>query len=37
MAVTLTISLLGVFFLWMGAGSLKRDLETNLQALARAE
>ena len=33
MAVTLTISLVGVFFLWMGARSLKRDLEVNAQAL----
>jgi spore maturation protein SpmA len=36
MAVTLTISLVGVFFLWMGVRSLKGDLETNRQALARA-
>jgi len=37
MATTLTISLVGVFFLWMGVRSLKRDLETNRQALASAE
>ena len=35
MAVTLTISLVGVFFLWMGARSLKRDLEVNALALER--
>ena len=33
MASTLTISLVGIFFLWMGARSLKRDLQTNQQAL----
>jgi hypothetical protein len=37
MATTLTISLIGVFFLSMGVRSLKRDLETNRQALAGAE
>ena len=37
MAVTLTISLVGVFFLWLGMRSLKQDLETNRQALALAE
>lgn len=37
MVITLTISLLGVFFLWMGVRSLKRDLEANQRALARAE
>jgi MFS family permease len=37
MAITLTISLVGVFFLWMGARGLKRDLELNQQALACAE
>ena len=37
MAVTLTISLVGVLFLWMGVRSLKRDLETNRQALAGAD
>ena len=36
MAVTLTISLVGVFFLWMGARGLKRDLELNQQALSAA-
>ena len=35
MAATLTISLVGVFFLWMGARSLKRDLEVNALALER--
>jgi hypothetical protein len=35
MAVTLTISLVGVFFLWMGSRSLKRDLEVNALALER--
>jgi hypothetical protein len=34
MACTLTISLVGIFFLWMGARSLKRDLQTNKQALS---
>ena len=34
MACTLTISLVGIFFLWMGARSLKRDLQTNQQALS---
>ena len=34
MAVTLTISLIGVFFLWMGVGSLKRDLEANASEMA---
>lgn len=33
MACTLTISLVGIFFLWMGARSLKRDLQTHKQAL----
>ena len=37
MATTLTISLIGVFFLSMGVRSLKRDLETNRQALALSE
>ena len=37
MAITLTISLVGVFFLWMGVRSLKQDLETNRRALALAE
>mgnify|MGYP003341096757 CR=1 FL=1 len=37
MATTLTISLIGVFFLSMGVRSLKRDLETNRQTLAHAE
>ena len=37
MATTLTISLIGVFFLSMGVRSLKRDLETNRQALALLE
>jgi hypothetical protein len=37
MAITLTISLVGVFFLWMGARGLKRDLKLNQQALACAE
>jgi len=37
MATTLTISLVGVFFLSMGARSLKRDLEINREALAHAE
>ena len=37
MATTLTISLIGVFFLLMGVRSLKRDLETNRQALALLE
>ena len=36
MVVTLTISLLGAFFLWMGARGLKRDLELNQQALSAA-
>ena len=34
MATTLTISLVGAGFLWMGARSLKRDLETNRVALS---
>ena len=34
MVITLTISLLGVFFLWMGVRSLKRDLEANATELA---
>jgi MFS family permease len=34
MAVTLTISLVGTFFLWMGVGSLKRDLEANAAEMA---
>ena len=34
MVITLTISLVGVFFLWMGVRSLKRDLETNATELA---
>ncbi len=34
MAITLTISLVGVFFLWMGVLSLKRDLEANASELA---
>jgi hypothetical protein len=34
MAVTLTISLAGAFFLWMGVGSLKRDLEANASEMA---
>ena len=37
MATTLTISLVGVFFLSMGVRSLKRDLEINREALAHAE
>ena len=36
MATTLTISLVGVGFLWMGVRSLKRDLETNRVALSAA-
>ena len=36
MATTLTISLVGVFFLSMGVRSLKRDLEINREALAHA-
>ena len=34
MVITLTISLVGVFFLWMGVRSLKRDLEANATELA---
>ena len=34
MATTLTISLLGAGFLWMGVRSLKRDLEANRVALS---
>ena len=37
MSITLTISLVGVFFLWMGVRNLKQDLETNRRALALAE
>jgi hypothetical protein len=37
MATTLTISLVGVFFLSMGVRSLKRDLEINREALAHSE
>ena len=37
MATTLTISLVGVFFLSMGLRSLKWDLEINREALAHAE
>ena len=36
MVVTLTISLLGAFFFWMGARGLKRDLELNQHALSAA-
>ena len=34
MATTLTISLLGAGFLWMGVRSLTRDLEANRVALS---
>jgi MFS family permease len=34
MAVTLTMSLLGALFLWMGVKGLKRDLAMNRQALS---
>ena len=37
MVCTLTISLVGVFFLWMGTRSLNRDLQTNQQALTAVE
>ena len=36
MVTTLTISLVGVFFLWMGVRSLRRDLNANQSALAEA-
>ena len=36
MVTTLTISLVGVFFLWMGVRSLRRDLIANQSALAEA-
>lgn len=36
MVTTLTISLVGVFFLWMGVRSLRRDLNANQSALAKA-
>ena len=37
MATTLTISLVGVFFLSIGVRSLKRDLEINREALVHVE
>ena len=37
MATTLTISLIGIFFLWMGVRSLKRDLYTNREVLAHPQ
>jgi predicted MFS family arabinose efflux permease len=37
MVTTLTISLVGVFFLWMGVRSLRRDLNTNQSAVAEAQ
>jgi predicted MFS family arabinose efflux permease len=36
MVTTLTISLVGVFFLWMGVRSLRRDLSANESAVAEA-
>ena len=36
MVTTLTISLVGVFFLWMGVRSLRRDLNAHQSALAKA-
>ena len=36
MVTTLTISFVGVFFLWMGVRSLRRDLNANQSALAKA-
>jgi len=37
MVTTLTISLVGVFFLWMGVRSLRRDLNANQSAVAEAQ
>jgi MFS family permease len=37
MIVTLTISLLGALFLWMGARGVERDLEVNRRALSAAQ
>ena len=37
MVTTLTISLAGVFFLWMGVRSLRRDLNANQSAVAEAQ
>ena len=37
MITTLTISLVGVFFLWMGVRSLRRDLNANQSAVAEIQ